>query len=298
MKNKVITLDHIPIISEDQFRGSYNESWRADSPVSFLRNSGIFKGIDKYGRNALTYGSPLIVPFTILGLYTHFSGYLGVSKLSKEGRATAFSASTERRTSGQKDWRKYLEGQLDFKFNEDFLGVNGSNYTRLLVLAGFSASMNPDKNNIQTKATRGALLPEYLTFPIKRYEELSARSKITARTLTRLVVDSFCDTRFVVKNSDHGAARYSLVSQPSKEMLFRSGRQIIDAMNLLYPALKLSECENICRIEERKDRNVFEGMICIPNDQLRRLPAGNRFPAKLRVANVPDFSINALKKFK
>lgn len=292
MIKRPITLSGIPIVTRDSFMGSYELDWEAKKGARVLDSREIFDRKDKYGRTALTYSNTKIVPFTLLGLYSYFRGYLVSQGENESGSPCGFSLGIGIR-EGRRDWREYIKEELGIKFNTlGVVGENGSSYARALYLAGFPTGLVHDKEKRKTKATRESLLPEYLTFPVENYDRLSSLSKITANSLIRLTIDSFCDTR--VASEEPGVIRYSLLSQPTKDLTVKGGNQIISAMNVLYPELKLTEEENITDVKKDDHANGFRGRLAIFSYQLRRLNPDkqrNYFPIRLEPRNRPCFKI-------
>lgn len=295
MKHGEISLVGRPVLRRKDFIGSYEFEKMAERGVHVLDSNGLFSRRDRQGEWALTYDSPQLIPFTLLGLYSHFRGCLISQKTCVSGSPKSFSVGINF-NGGISDWRDYLKDELNVELGSDCTpGKNACIYARALYLSGFSTGLEHDEHHRRSKATREALLPDYLTFPVKNYQKLSGLSRKFANTLIRLTIDSFCDTR--IASEDPGIIRYTLISQPTEEMTVEGGMQIISAMNALYPELELSRRVNVTDIDRDENGNGFRGRLSLFGHQLKRIREGkqrNYFPVRLQPRNHPYFKIKGL----
>ncbi len=289
---KSISLAEIPLLTRDQFMESYARSNYAREGARVMDNHVFVAGAP------LTYRSRALPFITLLGLYTHYSGNLSVASLRAEGKPCGFSASIILRKRGE-DLRDVWKERLGLEMMPTAArkesaaygyGVNGGPYARLLHLLGYSTSMAPCREARNTKTRRGASLPPYLQTLIDQHALLDGPSRDIARFYLRDLIAAFFDTR-VVESILGTSIRLQLISQHSVEAVRAQGRQMVAAMNIVYPDLQAHPEEVVKVVSEEKAHARYDGYITLTEAHIRRASTlRNTFPAKFQVVVTPRFS--------
>jgi len=286
-----ISILQTPVLTRQNVADSYEQPAKAELALNALERLGIFEYLGNRINSSFNYGNPKLLTFTLLGLYTYFTGYLGKCNGRNDGEAGTYIGSVTQE-EGQRDWRRIFRRELGLKFDPNHrFGENGAYYARALVLAGFGVAETGNGAR-HTKGNEGMLIPEYIMMPIKHYDRLSGKSKILAKSLARLLTDSFCDTR--LRDEKPTFIRFSLISQPTRPKLVTEATQIMAAFNLLYPDLDMSFERNTSYIKEDSRNSLWTGFIDIHADQAREIADMPNAPIRSVPISRPTFKINRI----
>jgi hypothetical protein len=262
------------ICTRERFVDSYKSKKLGERIASILDGHEIFP---------LTFKNPKFTFVNILGLTVYFSGALTADKRNR------YDAMISGTRTQQSDLSAIMESELGLKMREcrkstfDF-SENGGAYARLLSFMGFFTSRGTD-NDLHRKARMGSELPAYLAEMIATYDESSARIQGTCRKYIRDLIAVCFDTKGrTIKRKDYNAVEIELLTQPSSEQIDAQARQIVKAINLLYPKVELSDVNMFWqKINSGNSREKYEGHIHIPLEKAVFFPNAANSAASIEI---------------
>jgi hypothetical protein len=262
------------ICTREEFVASYKSEKLGERVASVL---------DKYNIFPLTCKNPKLVFVNILGLAVYFSGALTADKRNR------YDAMISNTKAQQRDLSSLMEAELGLRMRErrestfDF-GENGGAYARLLSLMGFFTSRGAD-DDIHRKARIGSELPKYLVEIIETYNVSSERVRGTCRKYIRDLVSVCFDAKGrAISRKDYNAVEIELLTQPTEEHIEKQARQIVKAINSVYPKVGLDASNIFCqRINSGKSREKYEGHIHIPLEKAIHFPNYGNSAASIEV---------------
>ena len=260
------------ICTGERFLDSYSDKVRASKMLEKLEKHNVFP---------LTYQNPKLVYLNILGLYAYFSGTLTQS-------GPTFDAMISGGREQQRDLSEVMLSELGLtlrKHKGSFeFGENGGTYARLLSLMGFFTSRG-SRLDLQRKARVGTELPSYLADVIEQFEDLTLKSQGVCKKFLRDLVSVCFDTKGYTRN--RGAAQellLELLTQPSPELAGKQGRQIVRAMQIVYPLVGVKEDQiSVREIKSGDSRKKYEGSVHIPLEQAVLFPNNFNSAASIEI---------------
>ena len=255
------------ICTKEDFIRSFRSQRKGEKTASLLDEHDIFP---------LTYGNPKLACLNTLGLYVYFSGALTLNGKNQ------FDASVAGGRPHQRDLSSLTESELGLKLQPRekkmksgensycwYFGENAGPYARLLSFMDVHTSYG-NAECIQRKARTGSVLPHYLVYAIDRYENLSKESKDVCKSLLTDFVTVCIDTKgSVQKWGKHQALNLELLTQPSHNLVYQQGLQILGAISIAYPEIVIKGDELfVSRIKSGKSKGKYDGYIRILADQI------------------------------
>ncbi len=261
-RKRGINLLEDEICTRQQFIDSYQMKGQAQSFAAMLDRHEIFP---------LTFRNPKLTFLNTLGLHVYFSGALTKYKGSQ------YDASICGGRKQQRDLSETVESELGMKLrrrrNDLEFGENGGTYARLLSLMGFFTSKG-SSDSIERKARIGSELPAYLSNLIEHFDELTLASKGTCRKFVRDLVSVCFDTKGYARNRNSRFQELviEMLTQPTPELVEKQGRQIVSALNIVYPKIGITQDQiHVSELKYSSDKR-YEGAIVIPLEQAILFP--------------------------
>lgn len=278
---------------------------KGDSSVRVMDEHDIFSARDGDGEPSITYGCEKFAFLNLLGLYTHFAGTLGVTAFNEDNSPSCFQGSISRLKKDADDplfqiWENKLglgfheidnrNGHENHSINYRFSG-NGGIYARLLHLLGYSTSVEPCKEQRNSRLVREAVLPKNLTYLIDSYDDFSGEGKRLAKSHLRDLVSVFFATR-AKKSMGESYVRLTTIAQKNESLLINDAQHMVNAMNLAYNGAEFS-LDNHFTINKDTCRERYSGYFKISNEDVLRVSTPeNLFPIKLHVVVAPRYSFS------
>lgn len=289
-----IHLHEQTLTTRKDFLASYHcdYNWHGEQSVRVLDAHNVFDVPEE----RITYASKKLPLLTVAGLYMYFGGTLQANCMNSEGKPSMFDAEIGKKHIRRKEIFGLWEKQLGLLFREQGscyrVGPSGRAHARLLYLLGFSTALAPCKEHRNSKTSRGATLPAYLTSLIEEYSHFTRDERELARKYLRDLVAVAFDARGSL-SSGKSYLCVRLIAQRSADALRRDAEQLLRATNIAYPSLKASLKEHFTRVGENDPRPkaLYQGylkfsladIVCVSTPE-------NFFPAKARLELTPRFS--------
>ncbi|HIH37562.1 hypothetical protein J4460_06060 [Candidatus Woesearchaeota archaeon] len=270
------------IVSEEDISNTFKSEWAANQAIRFFSERGILP---------LTYASPSIIPLTLLGCYSYFSGKLTCILDVCPPRIQGSICGTD---PSFRDLREYWTGELGLEFTdsrtERVFGKHGNDHTRMLFCMGFHVNSQYTAHARATKAVLGSSLPAYLTGPLERFKRLEPNSQKRIKRLWGDVLNAWFDTRSGADEKRGIACQVHLMPQPDEERMKKEAGYFIAAINLLYPDVGIDEKSIIFQDAQKKGgKNVYALIYFTPENMLGFMQHPSA-PVRLRYERNPVFS--------
>ncbi|MEK6928528.1 MAG: hypothetical protein AABW65_01060 [Nanoarchaeota archaeon] len=297
---KKVSLAHRPILTRKQFLDSYCTNRRALHGAEVLDQYNVFDDFTQTGEECIAYNSKKLPAITLLGLYSHFSGFLGAAESNYDGYYSRFFASLGRKQEKNPLLLDYFNQQLGLTFlgeqRKNTFSLHGSNYARLLYLLSFSASLEPNFKQRNTKNERGALLPSYLTGLVNEYSAFNEREQRLALRYIRDILAVFVNTKASTEIAD-STIRLNLPSHRRESIIRTEAEFLMKSFELAYPSLNLTQDNLHISSRENHNKAEYNGYITIDAVRIYKTSSINSlFPLRVYIVPAPFFSFQSINK--
>ncbi len=296
LEEKII-LANQSIITRREFLDSYSFEVYAQEGVKILDKYDVFDATNSTGEACITYASRKLPAITLLGLYTHFGGSLGVTGFNGEGKESRFFASLGKGKNKQPPPQDYFNQQLGLAFlrekGRNVFSTHGCSFARLLHKLAFSASLEPNHECRNTKAKRGALLPPYLTRLTRDYDKFDSRGQRLALQYIRDILAVYV-SRKISTTVAKSTVRINLPSHYEKDSRDAEVKFLTECFVLAYPSLHFSEGNPYLFSGLVHGKLEYQGYFTMTAAQIYEVSLRNPiFPLRSRIISKPAFSFES-----